>query len=84
MARLRACCRVHPPVGVGGDAAEVFSTVGFGDIAPKAEAARVLLIVQMLGDLAILGAGIRVLLGAVQRGRQQRPDTGGSTGPAAT
>ena len=41
----------------------VFSTVGFGDISPKSEAARVVLIVQMLGDLAILGAGIRVLLG---------------------
>jgi len=62
----------------------VFSTVGFGDISPKAEAARVVLIVQMLGDLAILGAGIRVLLGAVQRGRQQRPDTGGGAGPTAT
>lgn len=30
----------------------VFSTVGFGDIAPKSEAARIVLIVQMLGDLA--------------------------------
>jgi voltage-gated potassium channel len=49
----------------------VFSTVGFGDISPKSEAARVVLIVQMLGDLAVLGAGIRILLGAVQRGRQQ-------------
>ena len=62
----------------------VFSTVGFGDIAPKSEAARVVLIVQMIGDLAVLGAGIRVLLGAVQRGRQQRPDTGGGAGPTAT
>ncbi len=62
----------------------VFSTVGFGDISPKAEAARVILIVQMLGDLAILGAGIRVLLGAVQRGRQQRPDTGGDAGPTTS
>jgi voltage-gated potassium channel len=61
----------------------VFATVGFGDIAPKAEAARVLLIVQMLGDLAVLGAGIRILLGAVQRSRQQRPDTGGDDGSAA-
>jgi voltage-gated potassium channel len=61
----------------------VFATVGFGDIAPKAEAARVLLIVQMLGDLAVLGAGIRILLGAVQRGRQQRPDTGGDGGSTA-
>ena len=62
----------------------VFSTVGFGDIAPKSEAARVVLIVQMLGDLAVLGAGIRVLVGAVQRGRQQRSDTGDGAGPAAT
>jgi len=54
----------------------VFSTVGFGDITTKSEAARIMLIVQMLGDLAVLGAGLKVLPGAVQRGRQQRPDTG--------
>jgi voltage-gated potassium channel len=59
------------------------STVGFGDIAPKSEPARIVLIVQMLADLAVLGAGLRMLLGAVQRGRQRRPDTGG-TGPAGT
>jgi hypothetical protein len=34
------------------------------------------LIVQMLGDLAVLGAGVRVLLEAVRRGRQRRTDTG--------
>ena len=62
----------------------VFSTVGFGDITAKSETARVVLIVQMLADLALLGAGIRVLLGAVQRGRERRPDTGDDTGPAAT
>ena len=61
----------------------VFSTVGFGDITAKSEAARVVLIVQMLGDLAILGAGIQVLLRAVQRGRQQSSNTGGGAGPAA-
>ena len=61
----------------------VFSTVGFGDITAKSEAARVVLIVQMLADLAFLGAGIRVLVGAVQRGREQSPDTGDDTGPAA-
>ena len=33
----------------------VFSTVGFGDIVPKSEPARIVLIVQMLGDLAVLG-----------------------------
>ena len=40
----------------------VFSTVGFGDITPKSVAARIVLIVQMLADLAVLGAGLRVLL----------------------
>ena len=45
---------------------------GFGDITAKSEAARVVLIVQVLGDLAILGAGIQVLLRAVQRGRQYK------------
>ena len=35
----------------------VFSTVGFGDIVLRSEAARVVLVVQMLGDLALLGAG---------------------------
>jgi voltage-gated potassium channel len=54
----------------------VFSTVGFGDISPKSEAARVVLIVQMLGDIALLGAGARILLGAVRRGQQRRTDTG--------
>jgi voltage-gated potassium channel len=62
----------------------VFSTVGFGDITAKSEAARVVVIVQMLADLVLLGAGIRVLLGAVQRGRQQSPETGDDAGPAAT
>ncbi len=60
----------------------VFSTVGFGDIAPKSEAARVVLIVQMLGDLAILGAGVRILLGAVRRGQQRQSDPGADAGPA--
>jgi voltage-gated potassium channel len=61
----------------------VFSTVGFGDITAKSETARVVLIVQMLADLAFLGAGVRVLLGAVQRGRERRPETGDDAGQAA-
>ena len=59
----------------------VFTTVGFGDIAAKSETARVVLIVQMLADLALLGAGARVLLGAVRRGQQRRSDTGDGDGP---
>jgi Ion channel len=61
----------------------VFSTVGFGDISAKSEAARVVLIVQMLADLVFLGAVLRVFLGAVQRGRQRRSQTSGDAGQAA-
>jgi voltage-gated potassium channel len=60
----------------------VFTTVGFGDITAKSETARVVLIVQMLGDLVLLGAGARVLLGAVQRGRERRSETGDDAGQA--
>ena len=57
----------------------VFTTVGFGDITAKSETARVVLIVQMLADLALLGAGARVLLGAVHRGQQRRSGTATAT-----
>jgi voltage-gated potassium channel len=50
--------------------APYFSTVGFGDITAKSETAWVVLIVQMLGDLALVGADARVPLGAVRRGQQ--------------
>jgi hypothetical protein len=60
----------------------VFATVGFGDIAAKSETARVVLIVQMLADLVLLGAGARVLLGAVRRGQQRRSGTSDGDGPA--
>ena len=61
----------------------VFTTVGFGDIAAKSETARIVLIVQMLADLASHGAGVRVLLGAVQRGRERRSDGSDDADPAA-
>ena len=48
----------------------VFATVGFGDITPKTEAARLVVTGQMIVDLIILGLGARVILGAVTRGRQ--------------
>ena len=50
----------------------VFSTVGFGDIAPVATSARVTTMVQMLGDLVVVGLVLRVMLGAVKEGRQRR------------
>jgi voltage-gated potassium channel len=60
----------------------VFTTVGFGDITAKSETARVVVIVQMLADLAVLGAGVRVLLGAVQHSRERRSQTGDDAGRA--
>ena len=58
----------------------VFATVGFGDITAKTEVARLVVTGQMLADLVVLGLGVRVLLSAVQRGRQ-RPSAGNSTVP---
>ncbi|MEU4288128.1 potassium channel family protein [Kribbella sp. NPDC026596] len=52
----------------------VFSTVGFGDIVPISEAARVVTMVQMFGDLLIVGIGAKALLTAVQAGLNRRHD----------
>jgi len=49
----------------------VFSTVGFGDISPKSEAARLLTSGQMILDLIILGLGVRIILDSVQKGRSR-------------
>jgi hypothetical protein len=51
----------------------VFATVGFGDITAKTEVARLVVTGQMIADLIVLGLGVRVLLSAVQRGRQRQP-----------
>jgi len=59
----------------------VFSTVGFGDITAKTEAARLVVTAQMITDLLVLGLGIRVILGAVTRSRQQRPEEAGTGRP---
>ena len=50
----------------------VFATVGFGDITAKTEVARLVVTGQMIADLIALGLGVRVLLSAVQRGRQRQ------------
>lgn len=49
----------------------VFATVGFGDITPVTELARVLTTVQMVGDLVLIGLVLRVFLTAVERGRRR-------------
>lgn len=47
----------------------VFSTVGFGDITARVESARLVVTAQMALDLVVLGLGVRVIVGAVQRSR---------------
>ena len=47
-----------------------FATVGFGDITATSQFARVLVTVQMILDLIVLGAVIRVFIGAIQVARQ--------------
>jgi ion channel len=54
----------------------VFSTVGFGDITAKTQAARLLVTGQMIADLVILGLAVKVIVGAVTRRRQSGDSDG--------
>jgi hypothetical protein len=58
----------------------VFSTVGFGDITAKTQTARLVVTGQMLADLIVLGLALRVIVGAVRRGRQRRGMPGAAPG----
>jgi voltage-gated potassium channel len=51
-----------------------FSSVGFGDIVPLTQTARVMVMVQMLGDLTLIGIVVRVILGAVQTGLRRHAE----------
>jgi hypothetical protein len=46
----------------------VFSTVGFGDIWPRSEPARILVMTQMFGDLLVIGLVAKIFTTAVGRG----------------
>ena len=59
----------------------VFATVGFGDITATTQAARLVVTAQMIIDLIIIGLGVRVILGAVARGRQRRAPQGTGAAP---
>jgi hypothetical protein len=52
----------------------VFATVGFGDISPASQAARLVVTAQMILNLIVLGLGVRVIVGAVQQARPDNPD----------
>ena len=53
----------------------IFATVGFGDISPVSQAARVAVMFQMLLDLVILGVGINAFVSAARVGRQRQSTT---------
>ena len=59
----------------------VFATVGFGDISAVSTLARVLVTVQMVGDLVLIGLVLRVFLTAVEHSRRRA--AGGQDAPAA-
>lgn len=50
----------------------VFATVGFGDIAAVSQTGRVLVTLQMVGNLLVLGLLVRTFLEAVRRGQRRR------------
>jgi hypothetical protein len=53
----------------------VFSTVGFGDIAPVSEAARIVTTIQMVVGVLMVGLVAKVMLGAVQEAMRRRATT---------
>ncbi len=60
----------------------VLATVGFGDITPLTEAARSLVMSQMLVDLAFVGLVAKVLVGAVRRRRDEMQSGAAASGDA--
>jgi hypothetical protein len=50
----------------------VFATVGFGDIAPRSDVARILTMIQMIINLAAVGLIGKILFGAVDVAQQRR------------
>ena len=54
----------------------ILATVGFGDITPVTETARLIAMVQMVLDLILLGVAVRIVSGAAGRGPKNRhPDS---------
>jgi voltage-gated potassium channel len=60
----------------------VFATVGFGDITPKSEMARVVTMTQMLIGLVAVGFVAKIVLGAVQVAVQRRAEVAADPAPA--
>jgi hypothetical protein len=45
----------------------VLSTVGFGDITPKTDVARVIVMIQMVLDFLVLGVVVRLIIDSARR-----------------
>jgi len=50
----------------------VFSTVGFGDITPVSDLARLVATAQMLADLVVIAVVVRLILGVASRSADER------------
>ena len=61
----------------------VLSTVGFGDITPKTDFARIAVSIQMLLDLVLLGTLVRLLVRAARTGLDRTPPDS-SQGPGVS
>jgi len=59
----------------------VFSTVGFGDITAKSELARILVMIQMMFDLAVFGLVAKLIFGAVEVALRRRAPSTQTDGP---
>jgi voltage-gated potassium channel len=52
----------------------VFSTVGFGDITPTTDTARIIVSIQMLLDLVVIGVVVRLLIYAARSSLESSPE----------
>lgn len=52
----------------------VFSTVGFGDITARTDAARIVVTVQMIMDLVVIGVAIQAIVGAARHARARQSE----------
>jgi voltage-gated potassium channel len=54
----------------------VFSTVGFGDIVPRSDTTRIIVSIQMILDLALIGAVVRLIFNAARSRVEARTEEG--------
>ncbi|GAB4588396.1 hypothetical protein Ntsu_62280 [Nocardia sp. IFM 10818] len=64
----------------------VFATVGFGDITAVTQPARAVVLVQMIGNLVLIGVALRLLTTSVtlRRNQLRQRGSGGAGGPSRT